>query len=442
MNSSNKKRVLSVRLLGVIAAMTAVPAVAAPVYSDQQSELNLNVEAGAGLFHSDSSYAGPGTEDEASDWKEGYINLGLTGKRTLDNAGEIYAGVGVVSSGTFGDGDASGLTTGQERRTAKDASYLGWRSGSLIPALGDNGLDISFGQQSMVIGDGFIVNGDALNAGKGIGSDYNRGGAYYMAARKTFHNTVIARIGGEQGLRADLFRLDSDNVMFNQMTLTGANVEHISDTGTFAALYLKGKSTGEFASARRDGQKTASVRYQGNAGVENLFLSTELVRQVEGDNDQVAHAGYVEAGWTFADATWTPTLSYRYSSFDENYDPLFFGFNRGFGTWFQGEVAANYAGPFNTNADVHFVCLKGSAAENLNLGINQFTFKNHKSADGLANLEARELDIYAEYFPNDYVMVSPLLGWFNPEASADNGGSQLGSANRSFYAQLLFYVFY
>ena len=66
-----------------------------------------------------------------------------------------------------------------------------------------------------------------------------------------------------------------------------------------------------------------------------------------------ADAWTVEGGWTFADLPWSPTLNYRHARFsadkagtarNEAFDPLFFGLSRGLGTWFQGEVAANYAG--------------------------------------------------------------------------------------------------
>ena len=41
-----------------------------------------------------------------------------------------------------------------------------------------------------------------------------------------------------------------------------------------------------------------------------------------------------------------------------NWDAMFSGFNRGYGTWVQGEVAGNYSGPFNTNTEVQHVALK------------------------------------------------------------------------------------
>jgi len=181
------------------------------------------------------------------------------------------------------------------------------------------------------------------------------------------------------------------------------------------------------------------VRYQGSAGVENLFLSAEFAHQK--NDDTTGRGGYVEAGWTFAGVPMSPQLTYRYSTFDENFDPLFFGFNRGYGTWFQGEVASNYAGPFNVNTDVQHLALKASASEALHFGALYFDFSDHEKVAG-KNMDAQEIDLYVEYFLNDNMLVSPLVGFFTPDADSANGGSQIGSDDTNMYAQLGFFFFY
>ena len=47
---------------------------------------------------------------------------------------------------------------------------------------------------------------------------------------------------------------------------------------------------------------------------------------------------------------------------------MFYGNTVGFGTWFQGEVAGNYAGPFNKNADIHQLSYMMNLKENFMLG--------------------------------------------------------------------------
>ncbi|MCZ3030374.1 hypothetical protein NYY88_18895, partial [Acinetobacter baumannii] len=90
-----------------------------------------------------------------------------------------------------------------------------------------------------------------------------------------------------------------------------------------------------------------------------------------------------------------PYVSYRYSRFSEGFDPLFYGFSRGYGTWFQGEVAGNYAGPFNNNSRIQNVTFKVSPLQNLNVGAVLFDFKTIDR--NLGNNDSHELDLYAEW---------------------------------------------
>ncbi|WP_404362145.1 hypothetical protein [Marinobacter sp.] len=423
----------------------SAPASAYNLYEQNGSELNLDVEAVVGVFSSQETYnLGAKSQAGESEWQEGYIKYGLSGSHVIGSGSSVYGGVSLLSSGTWGDGDAGGITSGNERETDLEDAYLGWRSGNLIPALGTDGLDLSAGRQQFSIGDGFLINSDALNFGDALsapGLDFDRGGAYWLAARKAFDQTAIARIGGSEGLRADLFWLASDNKAQAEMELAGINAEYVSPEGTFGFAYIEGLDVDDtFAPilgyGSRDGQQTTSLRYQGNGGIENLFLSAEFVFQEAGNSSaDEANAWYAEAGWTFSETPWSPSINYRYASFDESFDPLFFGFSRGYGTWFQGEVAANYAGPFNSNSDVHHVALKATPSETLSVGALFFEFSD--TAGGTGNLDATEIDIYAEWVAAPHLIISPLIGFYNPDRSAAEGGSQIGNDDTNIYAQII-----
>lgn len=423
----------------------SAPASAYNFYDKNGTELNVDIEAALGIFSSAETYnLGAKSQAGDSEWQEGYIKYGLSGSQSIGSGSRVYGAINLVSSGTWGDGDAGGITSGNERETEVEDAYLGWRSGNLIPALGEDGLDLSIGRQPFTIGDGFLINSDALNFGdalNGPGLDFDRGGAYWLAARKAFDRTAIARIGGSDGLRADLFWLASDNKAQAGMELAGINTEYVTPQGTFGLSYIEGLDVDDtFAPVlgygSRDGKKTTSVRYQGNAGVENLFLSAEFVNQEAGSGfNENSKAWYTEAGWTFNEAPWSPSVNYRYSSFDESFDPLFFGFNRGYGTWFQGEVAANYAGPFNSNASVHHLGLKAAPSETLSIGALFFDFTD--TAGGTGNVNAQEVDIYAEWVAAPHLIISPLVGFYMPDKSAAEGGSQFGSDDTSVYAQII-----
>lgn len=418
-------------------------AFATSLASGPDYELNGDLEIAAGVFSSDKNYLND-TDRDGATWQEGYIKLGVSGDHAFDSEAGAYGALNVLSSGTWGDGDAGGFTSGNERRTDLEDAYIGFRSGNLIPALGTNGLDVSFGRQNFTIGDGFLINGDSLNLGdslNGGGLDFDRGGAYWLAARKAFDQTAIARIGGDSGIRSDLFWLQSDNNAQADTELAGINLEYVAPYGTFGLLHIEGLDVNDrydqaLGLTNRDGQKTTSLRYQGNAGREQLFLSGEFVTQDQGESSrQDAEAWYVETGWSFEDTTWSPSVTARFSQFDEGFDPLFFGFNRGYGTWFQGEVAANYAGPFNTDTDVLHLGVKAYPTPALAVGALFFDFSDTNQGSG--TLDSQEINVYAEWAVHEHLFVSPVIGFYQPENSASNGGSQLQDDDMNTYAQII-----
>ncbi|MHB0774927.1 alginate export family protein [Halomonas sp. WWR20] len=414
---------------------------AAEVFSNDTTRLDANIEGIVGVFHSQDGYAQSETaEPGGRDWQEGFAKYGLDASHVLGGDGSLlYANVAWVSSGTFGQGDAAGFTTGDERRTHLENLYIGWKSGALIPALGQDGLDFSVGRQRVQVGDGFIISGDSLNFGDGIlGGDLDRGGAYYLAARQSFENTAVLRLGGERGWRGDLMWLDSDNPAQAKAELSVATLEHVSDAGTLGATYIDVLDVDDdyaFLYPDREDSRVYSLRAQGNAGIENLFLAGQYAWQETGSDDH-ENAWYLEAGWTFAERPWSPGVSYRFSRFSEQYDPLFYGNGRALGTWFQGEVAANYAGPFNTNTRVQQINLTLAPTKSLSLGAMLFDFHMVSQNDG-ANTDGNEVDLYALWAPSEHWWVMPLLGRYNPDASASSGGIQLGNSDTNYYSQLL-----
>lgn len=429
------------RLSTLALMISAAQANAYELYANDDTHLNATLEAVFGMFHSQENYALSGRLDEgSSSWREGYIKYGLSFDKGLADFGTAYGAGNMLSSGTWGDGDAAGFTDGTERTTKYEDAYLGWRSGKLFEALGDDGVDLSFGRQNIVVGDGFLIDGDALNLGKGLADgEFNRGGAYYLAARKAFDETAVLRLGGKQGWRSDLMWLKSDNRGQAKTEMYVGTLEHVADAGTVGLTYIDTNDVDkQFASPlqlERDGMKTYALRATGNAGVKDLFLSGEYAKE-DKPHTSSEDAWYLEAGWTFSDAIWTPYVGYRYSRFSENYDTLFYGFSRGYGTWFQGEVAGNYAGPFNTNSRIQNVSLKVSPLQNLNVGVLLFNFDTIDR--NLGNTDGQEVDLYAEWHVNDHLTVMPLLGLYQPDKSAAQGGTQLGNTDNNLYSQVVF----
>lgn len=406
------------------------------LYAEGGNQLSADLTAMYSTLTSKKSYsAGSQNREGRSSWQEGYIKYGLSGSYGLSGAGMVYGGIAGLSSATWGDGDAGGFSSGNERETAWEDAYAGWRSADLFPELGKDGVDVSLGRQGLIIGDGFVIKNDGLNFGDVLGSTYERGGAYYLAARQSFNKTAIVRLGGAEGLRSDIAWLKSDNAAQAEFESTLVNIEHVSAAGTFALMYLHGNDVNEKlateAQLERKGMDLYSVRAVTGAGIENMQLSFEYVNENK-KND--GHAGYAEASYTLASVPWAPTLTYRYSRFSKDYDTLFYGFKRGYGTWIQGEVAGNFSGPFSSNTQIQHVGLKLSPAQTLSLGALYFEFDSLDDSRG--NLSGRELDLYAEWFPTASIYVSPTVGFYKPDKSIDDGGLQLGGNGLNTYAQL------
>lgn len=456
----NAKNRVSLALSSALSAasmclgLVCAPAHAYELYSQDGLDLSANLTIAVGAISSEKSYSTVGlrTEDERQTWYEGYAKYGLAAEYTPGNAGTFFGALGLYSGINRGDGGAAGITTGDEEDTALDVAYVGWRSGDLFPALGEDGVKISVGRQFFQIGSGFLIGGDRVNLGEGFAEAIpatpagtaRGGGAYYLGGFASFRNTAILSLGGNGGLHADLFWLESGNNYQGDGSFAGANLEYRDQTyGTIGFTYLRGLHVQDneaafFARFYREDQNIWSVRGQTSLGLAGLFLAGQYVHEDDGNDDVAAdheaHAWYGQAGWTFSNVTWTPALTYRFSSFSKHYDPLFYGFND-FGTWYQGEVAANYAGPFSANTDIHLVRMTVNPTKKLVVGVNYFAFTD--TAGGGSNLDADELDLYAWWSVLPHVTISPLIGFYKPEKAAAEGGTQIGDDDTNTYVQLI-----
>ena len=421
--------------LSLVTLAAAQPALAYELYADDDTHLNADMLAVWGMFNSRKNYDGT---TGGSTWREGFIKYGVSGDQGLGGAGTLYGTFNLVSSATWGDGDAAGNTDGSERTTKIEDAFLGWRSGDLFPALGKDGVDFSAGRQVVKIGSGFLINDDGPNLGKGPADGaLNRGGAYYLAARHAFDRTAVLKLGGQDGLHGSVLWLKSDNRAQAETELAAGTLDYTTEAGTLGLTWVHGLDvTDQWASdfqKERENVDVYSLRGEGNAGIENASFAFEYAWQ---DKDAGPEkAWYAEAGYTFADVAWSPKVTYRYTRYSQGWDSLFTGLSTGYGTWFQGEVAANYSGPFNSNTGIHHVGLKATPLENLTVGALYFDFNTLRTRDTL-NLDARELDFYVEWAVNEHLIISPLVGLYQPKKDESNGGNQVGGNGTNVYSQL------
>jgi hypothetical protein len=221
-NQCGLRSIIKARLFSVCAVLIGVSTYshAVELYKGDQGQLDLSFDLGAAAYRSDRSYAQTTVDEGSKTWSESYADVMLIGSLTSRRESSWYAALGALATTTRGDGDAAGFTTGDEERMALEDAYIGWRSGDLFPALGKDGVDLSFGRQNFMLGNGFLIDGDAVNFGKGFDDladagiapgSLDRGGAYWLGRRHAFDRIALAKIGADTPLSGTLFWIESDN---------------------------------------------------------------------------------------------------------------------------------------------------------------------------------------------------------------------------------------
>lgn len=383
-----------------------------------------NANLGAGVVKPD------GATQKDRNWAEGYIAPNAKLTVTTDAVGAFYSGVRVISSGTVGDGDAAGFVQGRQARTDFDTLYVGWKSATLFPSLGENAIDVSYGRQNFVIGDGFIIGDGTF--------DSNRLGASWLAPRRGWNTgTAVARFDVEP-IHADLFRLKSDKNS-NTDVIYGANLEWRGGPEgktSIGAAYMR---INESKLASRKGMDIYNARAIGVAipQVPNLTLSAEYVneRNTRAATKLDASAWYGEVGYTLADLPWTPRLGYRYSQFSgdkastsksEAFDSLHLAFPR-WGAWLQGEINGEYFPTSNSNVKVNTIQLAAQPTEEVTLTALLYDFRFDRKPVGVTNSHVgNEINLIVDWAATPNLLISGVGGRF----FAGDGGKQFLRGNK------------
>ncbi|MCU0833681.1 MAG: alginate export family protein [Chromatiaceae bacterium] len=427
-NDRLRRALLAALLLGGAApGMVAADDASADSAGDPAFSLSFGVEAAIGGFAANGANFGAGRVDlrdgEISAdpvWGEGYVKPSIDAEYRVDGAGLAYAGLSAVAAATVGDGDPSGSTRGGDGSVDLETAFLGWRSGGLLGAtLGEDALDLSYGRQEFQVGDGFLIlDGNSEQADDG---------AYWLAPRRAFQQAGLIRVNTHP-LRADLFYLKADPDQ-DDTELAGLNLEYIdAELGTFALMVFRVVDSGTPENAgARDGMDVASLRVNELrlAALPDLSLWGEYVSERGGgrDGDFDASGWYLEAQYSLSALPWSPTLGYRYSRFSgdsdpgddlrRDFEPFFYGWSRGLGTWIQGEVVGEYL-LFNSNQATHMLQLSARPSESVEVGVLGFRFSlEEKNYDGTPVSDrhfADELNLYLDWQINERLTLSAAYG--------------------------------
>ena len=105
----------------------------------------------------------------------------------------------------------------------------------------------------------------------------------------------------------------------------------------------------------------------------------------------------------------------------KDFDPFFYGWSRGWGTWYQGEITGEYL-LFNSNQKNHMLHLAASPREDLGLGLILYRFeldqREYYGTPVSSKHFADEIDVYLDWTLNDNVSISAVYAMAAPETAA------------------------
>jgi hypothetical protein len=416
-----------------IAALGAAPAQAIEAALSDGFSIEAGIEAGAGYFLTENTNFGAGRFDlrsgeETGDahWGEGYLKPSLGAAYDSETAGIFYGLVSGVGSLTVGDGDAGGFTDGGDGSITLEQLYAGWRSGALFAdTLGEDALDLSAGRRDFHVGDGFLIQDGNF--------DTEGEGGYWLGPRTAFSFAGVARLDTSPlGGQLFILRGDADQ---GHAEPVGLNLDYalgdfgLGDDSTVGAMYFQIVDVDSRfeADTPRDGMQLATLRLNDLRlpGHQDFGIHAQYAHEFgHGENvDFDAQAFYVEPFYEFSSLPWTPTVAYRFAWFSgdadpddddrRDFDPLFYDYSRGWGTWVQGEVTGEYL-LFNSNQVTQMVHVAAYPTEEIGIGALYFHFdleeKNYYGTSVGERDFADEVDLYLDWTLNDNLYLGALYG--------------------------------
>ena len=279
-----------------------------------------------------------------SNWAEGYVEYGLSGITPLSETFYVYGALTAISSGSAGQELFSDWTRGH---TSIEDAYAGFITGKTDDQGNRLAFNFSAGRQQFTLANAFLLSNTAANGNDRAALQANaRWSSDMLVLGQLFYNRT----------KLEGFYVDPDElpVIDTHTKMLGANLETRPVSGLLLATsYLTAIDsdfayfgpTGSMIGTRDglnvfDGRFTYTLNPPGQPGP---FMGGEMALQTHRDFDMFATAGFGELGYSFADARWSPSISYRLGYFSgdnpdtktyERWDPLYSGGNGE--QWVQG----------------------------------------------------------------------------------------------------------
>lgn len=420
------------------------------LYRDGDTYLAPTLQIDGAMFAAKNAWLGESRAnagDHVGWWGEFGVAPGMEGALALGGAGTLRGRVSGVWTTTQIGLDAAGSNSEDrtpERITLEDA-YVGWSSGDLFPALGEDAIDLSFGSQRYQVGSGFLFWDGSTDGG-------SRGG-YWIGMRKSFELAGIAKLTTGPFTGRAVY-LQPNEIDDTSTDVAGADVEwKFGDRGMLGAGYWYFADSDDF---RRDGLDVLDLRGEVNPldFLPGLVVSGELVYQ-KNDRYNESWGGYAEIGHAFDDTVAKPFVSYRYSAFSgdegsaneiEAFDPLFYGMTD-WSSWYLGEIFGEWVGA-NRNLETHALRLRAEPTEDVTVNLIGLVFVLDEFATELqprlfdprvVNIRdkdlAEEVDLIVDWSVSENLLVSAVVGVLFP-----NQGAQDAVGASSVWTQAMLYA--
>ena len=408
----------------VIATLLATSAFADyELYNANDTKLELQFTAAGEQFGQNQSWFGEShsfLNASESHWTEFGTEFGAKAETSLWG-GTFFGQASGVYTRTSGD-DASGVTTGLDEmsETTLEQGNIGWKTADTFTGLEESTISMQLGRFDYSIGTGMLINDGGADGG-------DRGG-WYMGMRKAFQNAAMVSLDSST-LKAQVFRIKNNPRRGGpQGEARGTNVDYTfgeSGSVTLGGSYMRVYPEG--------GQADADV-YDARASwtaLPGLTFSGEYA--YEDSSDINGKGYYAQATYEFSDVAWQPALTYRYALFNDEFNPLAYGYTD-YGYWFQGEIAGNYP-LFNNNLKSNMLRAKATPTESITVSLFYYNFKlDDPQSFGVASDDfGDEVDLTVDWAATDRIYVIVVLAQLNP----GNGAEQWTGGDKDWqYAML------
>ena len=362
------------------------------LYRDEKSILTLTLNGGDGVFRDGQPWFGApltftrnnplvptpalGAQTGSSiAWTENYVEFGIGGSTQLGES-PIYLYGAASAIGVMAAGQDIFWNSGRWQDSVEKL-YAGllW-----VGPTGGNA-NISVGRQNFSLNDGFLISQ--------YGSQYNAGPrpGVYLAPRTTQDFSILAQ-GQWNGWSLKSFFLDPNEYepIETNTKVLGANLRYNATKSIYADASVITVPSSDSVYRDPAGHalpRAGLVTYAGHARwadpsvVPGVWLESEIAYQNNINFPMSAWAGYGTLGYLASEVPWSPSLSYRYSSFSgddpntktfERFDSLFSG---GLAEWLQGISFGKVLS--QTNRTTHRLRFNVSPVAELNLTLDYYS---------------------------------------------------------------------